>query len=83
MQRIARFLLWGGLALLLIGATACGVGCIGAIDSTLNNNPETESLVAGIAVGSWMTFSSASQCLSVGLFSRPSRGLATRIHKEA
>ena len=64
MQRIARFLLWGGLALFLIGATACGVGCIGAIDSTLNNNPEAESLVAGIAVGSWMVFISLAMLIS-------------------
>ena len=64
MQRIARFLLWGGLALFLIAATACGVGCIGAVDSTLNNNPETESLVAGIAVGSWMVFISLALLIS-------------------
>ena len=49
---------------MLIGATACGVGCIGAIDSTLNNNPETESLVAGIAVGSWMVFISLAMLFS-------------------
>ena len=64
MQRIARFLLWGGLALLLIGATACGVGCIGAIYSTLNNNPYAESLVAFIEVGSWMVFISLSMLIS-------------------
>ena len=49
---------------MLIGATACGVGCIGAIDSTLNNNPEAESLVAGIEVGSWMVFISLSMLIS-------------------
>ena len=51
---------------MLIGATACGVGCIGAIDSTLNNNPETESLVAGIAVGSWMVFISLAMLIQWG-----------------
>ena len=55
MQRIARFLLWGGVALFLMSVAACGVGCIGAADSILNNNPESESLEAGIAVG-WVMF---------------------------
>ena len=64
MQRTARFLLWGGLALFLVGAAACGVGCVGALDSAFNNNPESESLAGGIAAGLWMLVISLAMLIS-------------------
>ena len=50
-QRVARFLLWGGLAAFLVGTASCGVGCLGAMDSAFNNNPDSESLTGGITFG--------------------------------
>ena len=51
MQRVARFLLWGGLAMFLMGALSCGVGCFGAVDSTLGDNPESEELAGAAGIG--------------------------------
>ena len=53
-QRIARFLLWGGLAVLVIGLASCGVGCIGAFASAFGTNPEAEELTGGIGFGTVM-----------------------------
>ncbi len=46
MQRTARFLLWGGLAVILIGMTGCGVGCIAGVDAVLGNS-ESEDFAGG------------------------------------
>ncbi len=46
-QRVTRFLLWGGLALFIVGTSACTVGCLGAASSAFLGNPEGESLATG------------------------------------
>ena len=33
MHRLANFLLWGGLALFILGVVSCGVGCVTATAS--------------------------------------------------
>ena len=40
------------------------VAIIGALDSTLNNDPESESLVAGIGAGFWMVAISLAMLIS-------------------
>ena len=46
-RRVTRFLLWGGLALFIVGTSACTVGCLGAASSAFSGNPEGESLATG------------------------------------
>ncbi|MDE2844678.1 MAG: hypothetical protein OXN21_15060 [Chloroflexota bacterium] len=50
-QRIARFLLWGGLAVFMFSVASCGVGCVGAADYAFNNNEESEELAGAMAIG--------------------------------
>ena len=49
MHRVANFLLWGGLALFILGVVSCGVGCVTATVSVVGDN--SEGLVAGGGIG--------------------------------
>ena len=73
-QRAARFLLWGGLAVFLAGVLSCGVGCLGAADSSLNNNPESEQLVGAVGVGMWLTIISILMVMSGAILKAVSGG---------
>ncbi len=46
MQRLARFLLWGGLAVLIISLTSCGVGCVAGL-GTVAGDPDAEGVMTG------------------------------------
>ena len=41
MQRAARFLLWGGLALLVLSMASCGAGCVISISSAVEGEEAT------------------------------------------
>ena len=45
-QRVARFLLWGGLAILIISFTSCGVGCVAGL-GTVAGDPDAEEVMTG------------------------------------
>ena len=41
MQRAARFLLWGGLALLILSMASCGIGCVSIFGSAKEGTDAT------------------------------------------
>ena len=51
MQRVARFLLWGGLAILIISFTSCGVGCVAGIGTVAGDSDAEEVMTGAIAFG--------------------------------
>ena len=56
MQRAARFLLWFGLALVLISIVSCGAGCVAGVGSVVGDNPEGAAEgAAGAALISMLT----------------------------
>ena len=48
MQRTARFLLWGGFAVLVMSVASCGVGCVAGV-ATLADEPGADNVLAGAA----------------------------------
>lgn len=48
MQRIARFLLWGGLALLILGIGSCGVGCVAGLGAVVEGIEGSEADAAAL-----------------------------------
>ena len=53
MRGLARFLLWGGLALLIISILGIGVGCLGGIGGALEGDSgaaETGGSIAGYSI---------------------------------
>ena len=51
MQRVAGFLLWGGLALFILGVASCGVGCASTVASTVGDGSEGFSLLGRLGLG--------------------------------
>ena len=61
MQRVARFLLWGGLAILIISFTSCGVGFV-AVLGAVAGDPDAEEVTTGA-----MTFEVFGFAISIGM----------------
>ena len=59
MQRAARFLLWGGLALLVLGMASCGAGCVLLISSAVEGEEATGE--------GFLTFGTVSLYASIGM----------------
>ena len=49
MHRVANFLLWGGLALFILGVVSCGVGCVTAAASVAGGS--SKGFVTGGSIG--------------------------------
>ena len=60
-QRVARFLLWGGLAVLIISFTSCGVGCVAGL-GTVAGDPDAEEVMTGA-----LTFGVFGSAISIGM----------------
>ena len=54
MQRAARFLLWGGLAILIISILSCGAGCVANI-GTIAGDQDAENVLIGAVSVSMIT----------------------------
>ena len=50
MHRVANFLLWGGLALFILGVVSCGVGCVTATASVAGGSQGGFVAGGGISV---------------------------------
>ena len=48
MQRVARFMLWGGLATLLCGLGGCGISCVGGLGAAFAGDQEATSTAGSL-----------------------------------
>ena len=50
-QRLAGFLLWGGLALFILGVASCGVGCASTIAGGLDQESDGLWILGSLGLG--------------------------------
>ena len=50
MQRVARFLLWFGLALLIVSTVSCGVGCLTAVGDAFEGTDGAGADITGVSI---------------------------------